>query len=259
MAGFMKLSTQIFALLCWVALSSSQTAKFCTSDEECNPCQGKNRFADFAFILDASGSMGYEIGLVKAGMKQFVTALDANAIDSRYAILLYGSTCELVMDWNSDLTSTLASFDQIQSNVAVPGFSLRHFRQEAAFECICMTLAECPYSEIERGFLPPPSNAAQDGLAWRNEALKYFFHVTDEDADAPYYDPNKFGTQDNVNNREPVPGFADVSDWAADRFRTAEAILKHKAYISTMNNKQDVPAEQQFGDYDSDVSKPDFT
>lgn len=55
---------------------------------------GENKPVDFVFQLDVTGSMGGEIDGVKAEIENFVDSVEAEGIDGRYALYLFGDDDE---------------------------------------------------------------------------------------------------------------------------------------------------------------------
>lgn len=54
--------------------------------------------ADIVWVIDTSGSMGGDIAQVKARILEFETAMIANGIDARYAVVRFGGSETLIQD-----------------------------------------------------------------------------------------------------------------------------------------------------------------
>ncbi len=54
--------------------------------------------ADIVWVIDTSGSMGGDIAQVKARILEFNTAMTANGIDAKYAVVRFGGSETLIQD-----------------------------------------------------------------------------------------------------------------------------------------------------------------
>ena len=71
--------------------------------------------ADILFVFDDTGSMGDEIGDMKAKCKDLTDAIEAAGIDARYALVSFGDAPELDQDWTADATVFKAAVDALSA------------------------------------------------------------------------------------------------------------------------------------------------
>lgn len=204
--------------------------------------------ADFVFIIDATPSMGDEIAAVKSGLAGFVSGLQNENIDARFAVVLFGGAPELVQDFTNSLVDTTSTFNQISVNGAVAGFQNAHnINPEAGLEAIRMVLGAS--SEVLTS-----NNVGGNGiLTFRPDANKNLILVTDEDSDLPFYASNRQPGQAGTEPPSPL-----TAPWQAEVTATAQAIIQNNAYINMLINTSDPPAVNQYGNPASSVSDPNF-
>ncbi len=204
--------------------------------------------ADFVFIIDASVSMSDEIAAVKNGLGSFVTSLNTNNINARFAVVLFGGPTEIIQDFTSDQATTEAAFDVISVNGAVTGVHNNHnLNPEAGLEAIRIVLNAATNNTLQR------NNVGGSGpLAFRPEARKNLILVTDENSDLPYYAENRESGQTGT---EP-PGTL-TAPWQAEINTTAQAVIAHNAFINLLIAPSGV-IRNQYGDPAQSVSDANF-
>jgi len=204
---------------------------------------------DLVFVIDATGSMGDEIGAVRNGLSDFIDGLDTSLIDARFAVALYGGPTELVLDWTTSKTVLTNAFDTISVNGAVSGFQNNHNQNpEAGLEALRIILDGATNNTLQR------NNVGGSGpLSFRSDARKNFILVTDEDADGPYYSDNRFGSQGSGDPPSPL-----TSDWQDEVDATAVAAISEQIFLNMIINPSDAPSVLQYGDPNKDVSDADF-
>lgn len=203
--------------------------------------------ADFVFIVDASSSMGGEIGAVKAGLGSLVAGLNTAQIDARFAIVLFGGPPEVILDFTRDQATTEAAFDLISVGGAVPGVHNNHnLNPEAGLEAIRIVLNSAVTNTLMR------NNVGGTGpLAFRPDARKNLILVTDEDSDLPYYAANREpGQTGNPANPLGAP-------WQAEIDTTAQAVIANAAFLNVLINPAGV-IQFQYGNPSLSASDANF-
>jgi hypothetical protein len=204
--------------------------------------------ADFVFIIDASVSMAGEIAAVKNGLGNFVTSLNTNNINARFAVVLFGGPTEIIQDFTTDQATTEAAFDVISVNGAVTGVHNNHnLNPEAGLEAIRIVLNAANNNTIQR------NNVGGSGpLAFRPEARKNLILVTDENCDLPYYVENREAGQTGT---EP-PGIL-TAPWQAEINTTAQAVIANNAFVNLLVSTT-TTIKSQYGDPNQSVSDANF-
>jgi hypothetical protein len=204
--------------------------------------------ADFVFIIDATVSMAGEIAAVKNGLGSFVTSLNTNNINARFAVVLFGGPTEIIQDFTTDQTTTEAAFDVISVNGAVPGVHNNHnVNPEAGLEAIRIVLNAAVNNTIQR------NNVGGSGpLAFRPDARKNLILVTDENSDLPYYVENREAGQTGTE-----PPATLTAPWQAEIDTTARAVIANNAFVNLLINPSGVTREQ-YGDPSQSVANANF-
>lgn len=189
-----------------------------------------------------------EIDAVKAGLSGFVSGLQNQNIDARFAVVLFGGAPELVQNFSASLADTTNTFSQISASGAVNGFQNNHnVNPEAGLEAIRIVLAS------SQEVLKTDHVGGTGILAFRPDAVKNLILVTDEDADLPFYVSNQFPGQ--AGNEPPA---VINATWQAEIDATAQAVIVNNAFVNMLVNTSDAPTASQYGNPASSVSDPDF-
>ena len=204
--------------------------------------------ADFVFIIDASASMAGEIAAVKNGLGSFVTSLNTNNINARFAVVLFGGPTEIIQDFTSDQAIAEAAFDVISVSGTVPGVHNNHnTNPEAGLEAIRIVLNSAVNNTIQR------NNVGGSGpLAYRPEARKNLILVTDENSDLPFYVENREAGQTGTE-----PPSVLTAPWQAEINTTAQAVIANSAFINLLVSASGV-VRNQYGDPAQSVSDANF-
>lgn len=194
---------------------------------------------DFVFMIDATSSMAGEISGVRAGFSTFVGNLNAATVDARFAVVVFGGAPELTLDFTSSGAAAQTALNNITIG-ANPGIQNNHnVNPEAGLEVIRMVLGAAPNSVLANNNIP------QDGiLNFRADARKNLILVTDEDADNPFHDVNKFPGQSGTGVNGDIQNEIDAA---------ASAVIASNAYLNMLVSHNGF-SEQQYGDYIHDVS-----
>ncbi len=143
---------------------------------------------DFVFMVDATSSMGGEIAGVRAGFSTFVGNLNAATVDARFAVVVYGGSPELTLDFTSSGAAAQTALNNITIGANAGIQNNHNANPEAGLEVIRMVLGAAPNSNLDNNNIP------QDGiLNFRADARKNLILVTDEDADTPFHVANRLG------------------------------------------------------------------
>jgi len=189
--------------------------------------------ADFVFIVDATSSMAGEITAVKNGLSSFVTGLNTDSIDFRFAVVLFGGAPELVLDFTNSQADTTAAFNSISVTGAVTNFQNSHnVNPEAGLEIIRITLGGANTNTLVRDNV-----GGSGGLLFRSDARKNLILVTDEDSDQPFYAANRQTGQININTDKSPTSF--TSPWQLEVDKTAQVIIDINAFINMLINVGD--------------------
>lgn len=229
--------------------NSSEFARWVIAVDADPPTSTNNRAADFVFIIDASGSMAGEIAAVRSGLGSFVGSLNTNEIDARFAVVLFGGTPELVLNFTTDQLVTESAFDLINVSGAVPGIQNNHnVNPEAGLEAIRIVLNAAATNGLMR------NNVGGDGpLVFRPDARKNLILVTDENSDLPFYAANR---QPGQSGTEPPTTL--TAPWQAEIDATAQAVIANQAFINMLINPAATPSRFQYGDPAQSASDPNF-
>jgi hypothetical protein len=203
---------------------------------------------DIVFAIDASGSMAGEIAGVRSGFSSFVSGLDAASVDARFAIIVFGGTPELILDFTSDTTAVQNKLNNIMIG-ANPGVHNNHnVNPEAGLEVIRMAFGGAANNEFAN------DNIAEDGiLNYRPDARKNLILATDEDSDRPAIVANRLAGQTSENPPNPIN-----ADWQAEVDAAAQAAINAQAFVNMLINIDDDPTRSQYGDWMQDVSDDDL-
>ena len=216
------------------------------------PAQAAPVPTDFVFIIDASGSMAGEINGVRNGFGAFATSLDANAVDARFAIVVFGGASELILDFTSDKALVQSRLNQITIGANAGVQNNHNLNPEAGLEAIRMVLGAAPNSTLDNNNIP------EDGiLNFRGNARKNLILATDEDSDNPFHAANRFPGQPATPGADPPTVIAGTG-WQAEVDATAAAVIQSQAYLNLLINIGDTPVRSQYGDYTKDVSDPNL-
>jgi hypothetical protein len=199
-------------------------------------------------MIDATSSMGGEIAGVRAGFSSFVAGLNAATVDARFAVVVFGGSPELILDFTADAALAQSRLNAVTIG-ANPGVQNNHnVNPEAGLEVIRMVLGAAPDSVLANNNIP------EDGvLNFRSGARKNLILVTDEDADRPARTDNRFPGQ---TGNEPPGAINDA--WQAEIDATAAAVIAASAYLNMLINIGDAPVRSQYGDYTKDVAGADL-
>ena len=185
---------------------------------------------DFVFMIDATSSMAGEIAGVRAGFASFVGSLNAATVDARYAVVVFGGSPELTLDFTSSGAAAQTALNNITIGANIGIQNNHNVNPEAGLEVIRMVLGAAPNSILDNNNIP------QDGiLNFRGDARKNLILVTDEDSDDPFHSVN-----DGFNLQEEVDA-------------TALAVIANNAFLNMLIS-HNLNSEQQYGDYIHDVS-----
>ena len=204
---------------------------------------------DFVFMIDATGSMAGEIAGVRNGFSSFVGGLDANNVDARFAVVVFGGEAELTLDFTSDAAVAQTALNNIVigSNATQNNHNLN---PEAGLEVIRMVLGSAVNNSLAN------NNIAADGiLNFRNNARKNLILVTDEDSDRAFNVANRFAGQNSVD----PAGSGNVVNaaWQAEVDATANAVIQNDAFLNMLIGTNG-RSESQYGQSSLDVSDPDL-
>ena len=207
---------------------------------------------DFVFMIDASASMSGRIASVRNGFGTFATNLDANAVDARFAIVVFGGASELILDFTSDKALVQSRLNQITIGPNAGIQNNHNHNPEAGLEAIRMVLGAAPNSELDNNNIP------EDGfLNFRGNARKNLILATDEDSDNPFHAVNRFPGQPATLGSDPPANIAGTG-WQDEVDATAAAVIQSQAYLNLLINIGDTPSRSQYGDYTKDVSDPNL-
>lgn len=198
--------------------------------------------ADFVFIVDNTSSMSNEITAVKNGLSAFVNGLDANAVDYRFAVVVFGGGPEMTLNFTDSVADTVAAFNAMNTN------GIHNVNPEAGLEALRMVLGAANTNNLIWN-----GNGVASSLNFRNDARKNLILVTDEDSDLPYYGNNRFAGQ---SGNEPPSSL--TQPWQDEVDATAAAIIQNQAFVNMLINAGDSPSTQQYGDPGQDVSDANF-
>ncbi len=213
------------------------------------PTNNAVQTADFVFIIDASSSMSDEIAAVKNGLGNFVTGLNTNNIDARFAIVLFGGPTEVILDFTSDQATTESVFDLISVNGALPGIHNNHnLNPEAGLEAIRIVLNSAINNTLQRDHV-----GGNGPLAFRSEARKNLILVTDENSDLPFYIENR-----QVGQTGTEPPSVLTAPWQAEVDATAQAVIDNNAFLNLLISLSATPSKNQYGDPNQSVSDANF-
>jgi hypothetical protein len=228
--------------------NTSEFSRWTVAVTSAPPTNTTVHIADFVFIIDASSSMAGEIAAVKAGLGRFVTGLNLAQVDARFAIVLFGSAPELVLDFTRDQAATEAAFDMISVSGALAGVQNNHNdNPEAGLEAIRIVLDGATNNTLLR------NNVGGSGpLVFRPDARKNLILVTDENSDRPYYAENRQAGQTNTDPPSPL-----TATWQAEVDATAQVVAAHGAFLNALVLPTGV-APAQYGDPTKSVSDPNF-
>lgn len=202
--------------------------------------------SDFVFIVDNTSSMSGEITAVKNGLSSFVTGLDANQIDYRFAVVTFGGGAELILDSTNSVIDTIAAFN----SMSVSG---RHnVNPEAGLEAIRMSLGEASYNDLVYTY-SGTNYGVGTSITYRSDARKNIILVTDEDSDRPYYTQNRVAGQNNVD----PPSFPNTA-WQTEIDNTADAVIENDAFVNMLINRGNGRTTNQYGDPNASVSDANF-
>ncbi len=190
--------------------------------------------ADFVFILDNSGSMSDDIAAVRQGLNSFIANVAGAGIDARFAIVTFGGTPCLVLNFARNITVVHAAFDNLTCGGG----------DEAGLEAIRMVLGET--ATITGGI---------GSLQFRPDARKNLILLTDEDSDAPTSDANVLPGQTRSAN---PPNTILNTVWQQEVDLTAQAVIRKQAFVNLLINPSDLPSQSQYGDPASSVSDADL-
>jgi len=208
---------------------------------------------DFVFVLNATMNMDDELGNLQGNMQtalsSFLDDLDTPQVSARYAIVLFGGAPELVLDFTSNKEAVLDAFDQISTVGAVTDFQESHITgPDALQEAIRVVLNEATF--LDSDFR---ANVGGTGpLVFGEEARINIIAVTDGDSDLPFYVANQQPGQTG-DPTSPLP-----SEWQAEVDTTADALIKHAAFLNLIMNGAEDTSKEQLGDPLADVSDEDL-
>ena len=229
--------------------NTSEFARWVVAVSANPPPNSSIQTADFVFIIDASVSMAGEIAAVKNGLGSFVTGLNTNSIDARFAIVLFGGPTEVILDFTSDQATTEGVFDLISVNGALPGIHNNHnLNPEAGLEAIRIVLNAATNNTLQR------NNVGGSGpLAFRPGARKNLILVTDENSDLPFYVENRQAGQTGTE-----PPSVLTAPWQAEVDATAAAVIANNAFVNLLISPSATPSKNQYGDPTQSVSDASF-
>jgi hypothetical protein len=204
---------------------------------------------DFVFVINATATMDAELTNFQTGLSTFLDDLDTPQISARYAIVLFGGSPELVLDFTTDKQAVLDAFDQISTVGAVTDFQRSHIvGPDALQEAIRVVLNEATF--LDSDFR---TNVGGTGpLEFREEARINIVAVTDGDSDLPFYEANRQPGQTGTDPPSPLD-----AAWQAEVDATAAALIEHAAFLNLIMNGPQGASIQQLGDPLKDVSSPD--
>ncbi|KNC56283.1 uncharacterized protein AMSG_02252 [Thecamonas trahens ATCC 50062] len=196
----------------------------------CNPNAGKK--ADFMFIVDTSGSMRNEIEGVRSGLSNFVNYANTLGVDSRFGVIMYGSSLGNHQHYIQPLTSNVQDvLDALQFLADNVGGGWEPF-----LEGMRIAMNTAPDLTKYLNTMPTPANKVLSTapVQWRADATKNLIVLTDEDSDRPYETPNRYNSMPSTdascstsgaNDGFTASGFplerdAVVADAIANDFRT---------------------------------------
>jgi len=205
---------------------------------------------DFVFVINATATMDAELANFQTGLSTFLDDLDTPQISARYAIVLFGGSPELVLDFTTDKQAVLDAFDQISTVGAVTDFQRSHIvGPDALQEAIRVVLNEATF--LDSDFR---TNVGGTGpLEFREEARINIVAVTDGDSDLPFYEGNRQPSQTGTDPPSPLD-----AAWQAEVDATAAALIEHAAFLNLIMNGPDAPSTEQLGDPLEDVSDEDL-
>jgi len=203
---------------------------------------------DIVFAIDATSSMSGEIAGVRSGFSSFVSGLGAANVDARFAIVVFGGTPELILDFTSNTALVQSRLNAITIG-ANPGIQNNHnVNPEAGLEVVRMAFGGATNNEFAN------NNIAEDGiLDFRSDARKNLILATDEDSDRPAIGANQLAGQ---NSNDP-PSTINAA-WQAEVDAAAQAAINAQAFVNMLVNIGDNPTEEQYGDWSQDVSDLDL-
>ena len=221
---------------------------------ESGECVAVPIITDFVFIIDAGSSMGPEIEAVKNGLSALIAEVQSQGVDARYSIVLFGGAPELVLDWTSDSSSVITTFNTISVTGAVPGFQEDHtLNPEASFEAVRIVLSSAVNNTLIR------TNVGGSGpLVFREDAQKAIILITDENSDQPYYASNRYSGQTTMEPPNPFPT-SPADGWVIELVVTANALINNDASIYLVINHNDAPSAYQFGHPYMQIQDADFS
>jgi len=209
--------------------------------------------ADFVFLFDASAGMSDDIATMRSGLSTFSTSLAGAGIDSRFAVVLFGDTPELVLDFTSNITAVDSAFGQVGTAGAVAGFQRDHsVDPEAGLEAARIVVG----AAVNGGDAVYRTNVGGTGdLVFRPTARRNLILLTDEDSDAPSHAANRLAGQLTVEPPAPITG----TDWQVAVGNTAQALIAGTTHVDLWVNPLDVPTTAQYGDPAQNVYGVDYT
>ncbi|HYC53524.1 MAG TPA: VWA domain-containing protein [Candidatus Binatia bacterium] len=222
------------------------------------PLPGSNVQVDFVFLIDASPSMLNNINAVKNGMSEFVSDLDANNVDARFAIVLFGkSGPELILDLTSNSALTETRLGQIMVNGGNPGIHNDHNGDPEDSLAALRAALNATTTPLIVNNIQDESPGHTGRLDFRDNALINLILLTDENSDQPFHAADRLPGQTGTN-----PPTMDVnfygSDWQEEVDNTADAVIRAGAFLNMI-----IPTCEscplQYGDPESDVSDVDFS
>lgn len=232
----------------WTAKSKMLAAGSALLSALCIPAHAAPLKTDFVFMIDATGSMAGEIAGVRAGFATFVSGLNAATVDARFAIVVFGGSPELILDFTSDSAATQTRLNQVTIGANAGIQNSHNVNPEAGLETIRMVLGAAPNSELDNNNIP------EDGfLNFRSDARKNLILVTDEDSDRPFHAVNRFPGQTSVDSASALN-----ASWQAEVDATARAVIASRAFVNMLINVGDAPSASQYGDYRKDVADADL-
>ncbi|MEM8987368.1 MAG: vWA domain-containing protein [Pseudomonadota bacterium] len=208
---------------------------------------------DFVFMIDGTSSMAGEIAGVRNGFSSFVSGLNANNVDARFSVVVFGGQPELILDLTPDATAAQTALNNVTIG-ANPGIQNNHnFNPEASFETIRMVLGEAPNSELANNNIP------EDGfLNFRSDARINLILATDEDSDRAFFAANRPANQQGGDAPSNGAASSIWGPWQDEIDATAQAVIDNNAYLNMLINRNDAPSIWQYGDYLKDVADADL-
>lgn len=133
---------------------------------------------DFLFLIDTSGSMCSKITALGMGLSNFVSYIQQNGVDARFALVLFGGDPSIRLPF---ITNSTILINEIL-NLGCGGGG-----QEAMFEAIRRSLPPNSGQDLTMNCSSSVggSQASTCNLNWRSGATPAIIVATDEDSDLP--------------------------------------------------------------------------